>query len=341
MNLRIYLRSIWHFIERENLHRVLLFVLVFVLFSAIGITLFEPGMTFLNGLWWSIVTMTTVGYGDISPVTQGGRVIAVVIMFFGIGLLGTLSATLAGVMVERKIKADQGMNVYNFTNHIILCEWNYRTRLLLKELRTEPGIAETPVVLIAELDRKPVDDDNLYFVAGAVNDESLRRANLSEADTVVIVGDHKLEPTARDAKSVMTTLTVESINPNAYTIVELVDQANVQHCRRANADEIIVSNEISSALMARATLQHGVTRVVSELLTSKHGNELYRLPVPSRLVGRRFMDIFAEMKQKHNCIVLAIQSEEGGEFISNPPADYELEADDYLVVISPDTPRLD
>ena len=63
--------------------------------------------------------MTTVGYGDISPTTLGGRLIGMLIMFCGIGVLGIFSATVASVLVERKLKEDRGMHSYDFSDHII------------------------------------------------------------------------------------------------------------------------------------------------------------------------------------------------------------------------------
>lgn len=340
MRLKSQIQRLWNFIRRENFHRLLLFIGIFLVISSVAITWLEPDMSIINAIWWSVVTMTTVGYGDISPVTLGGRIIAVILMFFGIGLLGTLSATLASILVDKKIKEDRGMKSFKFENHIILCEWNYRTQAILNELRADPQTVNAPVVLIADIPGKPIDDKDLFFIQGSVNDESLNRANLAKAKTVVIVGDNRMEATARDGKVVLTTLTVESINPDVYTIVELANEANVPHCKRAKADEIIVSNEISSGLLARATLNHGITRIVSELLSSHHGNELYKLPLPASMIGRQFIEVFTEVKQTDQCIVVAVEKGTQEDIISNPPADYVFEEDDYLIVIAPDRPQL-
>ena len=91
---------------------------------------------------------------------------------------------------------------------------------------------------------KPVDDADLHFISGSVTEENLKRANVQDATTVVILGDDALEANARDAKVVLSTLTVETFNPEAYTIVELVNKENVQHCERARADEVIVGSRV-------------------------------------------------------------------------------------------------
>ena len=333
-------RRAWNFAKRENLHRLCLLIGIVILISTIGILILEPDITALNALWWTIVTLTTVGYGDISPASLGGRVIAVFIMFFGIGLLGMLSATLASVLVEKKLKEHRGMNSYTFEKHVIVCGWNHRARVIVKELRADLKTVEAPVVLIADLQQKPLDDDLLYFIQGEVDNETLTRANLAQADTVIILGDDRAEISARDAKTVLTTLAVESINPNAYTIVELTNADNVQHCKRAKADEVIVSGELSSALISRAALNHGVTRVVSELLSAQYGHELYKLPAPASVLGKSFLEVLTFMKQQYQCLVVAIEKESSGDLLSNPPVDYQLEEEDALILIAAKRPVL-
>ncbi|MEM7033035.1 MAG: ion channel [Chloroflexota bacterium] len=333
------LRRFWHFLQRENFHRMLISILVLLIASAVGIAALEPDITLANGMWWSIVTLTTVGYGDISPVTMGGRLIAVALMLIGIGVLGTLSASIAGFLIEKRLKEDRGLADFDFEGHIIICEWNYRARVVLDEFRADSSMKEAPIVLIADLENKPIDDDFLFFVHGTTTDEALIQANLPKAKTVIILGDDKLEPTARDAKVVLTTLTAESINPNTYTIVELMDDANVRHCKRAQADEIIIGSELSSNLIARAALNHGITKVVSEVLTATGGNELFKIPTPANLIGQAYIDAYIAMKKNFDSIVLAIQRGVDGDVISNPPQDHQLQADDYLIVIAEKKPQ--
>lgn len=326
--------SLIEFLHRENLFRLALVIVVLVLGGALGLTFFEPERNFLDSLWWAIVTLTTVGFGDIFPTTAGGRVIGVVLMFFGIGVLGLFTATVAGILVEQRLKKERGMGSYDFQDHIILCEWNERTREILRDLRADPRSAHSSIVLIADVEARPMDDENLHFIKGDVTEETLADANVKRAATVVIVGDRRLDSNARDAKVILSTLTVETLNRDVYTIAELAHEENARHCQRAHADEIIVGSEFSSRLISSATLDHGLTKVLSELLSSRFGHDLMTVPVPRNLVGSTFLEALAEMKQQEGMIILAVQHGRDGEVVTNPQSDLALEGQDRLVVIS-------
>ena len=327
---------VWGFIKRENIDRILVILGVLIGVSSVAIARVES-ISIIDSFWWSIVTLTTVGYGDIAPSTAVGRAIAVINMFVGIGLLAALSAALASVLVERKMKEELGMSHCCFEKHIILCEWNHRAANIIKELRLEQ--ADIQIVLIAECDRKPVDDPGLAFIRGRVSDETLKRANLQQAKTVIILGNDQLDASIRDATAVLSTLTVESLHPNAYTIVELVDQANAVTCYRAQANEVIITSELSSMLISQATLNHGISKVISELLSVQSGNQLYKLPLPPNQAGKPFIDVFTHMKQAYKSIVVALQKGKEGDVVSNPDSEQIVAAGDYLIVISDSAPQ--
>jgi voltage-gated potassium channel len=333
-----YLKRFLRFIQRENLHRLLLIIAILLVISTVGLAFFETGIGWTNALWWSIVTLTTVGYGDIAPTTFAGRIIGVVVMIFGIGMLGMFTATIASIFVEKKLKENRGMKSFKFENHTILCEWNHRTAEILRELRSDKRMEGQPVILIANEEMKPADDEDLHFIKGDITEENLKRANLEKAKTVVVLGDETLDANARDAQVVLAALTVESMNPDVYTIVELVNESNVRHCKRANADEIIVGDEFSSRLISRAALDHGISLVLSELLSSRYGNEIYKIPLPPELGDKNFIEIFTEMKSRYNSIVLAIQKSSDDAVISNPPSDHPVAQEDFLIIISNDRP---
>ncbi|MEM7583950.1 MAG: ion channel, partial [Acidobacteriota bacterium] len=177
------------FLRRENLHRILLFLVLLSVLSAVALSQLEPQISLTDWLWWSIVTVTTVGYGDFTPVTVTGRLIGITLMFFGIGVLSMFTATIAGFFVEIQLKRERGMDQVQLRDHYIICEWNQRAAAIYRELRSDQRSIETPIVLLAEIDAKPVDDDKLFFIHGEVNEENLERANISAAATVIILGN--------------------------------------------------------------------------------------------------------------------------------------------------------
>lgn len=328
------------FAQRENLMKLLITIVVIIFFSSIAITYFEPQIDFVSGIWWSVVTLTTVGYGDISPTTGGGRVVAALIMFFGIGLLGMLSANLATIMITKRMRENKGMETTNLENHVIICEWNHRSRAVLREMRGESGAEVVPIVLIADIVEKPVDDEQVIFISGQVNEETLEKANLKDASTVVVLGDDSLDATSRDAKVVLTTLTIETMNPDAYTIVEIANKVNEQHCRRANADEIIVGSELSSHLLATAAMDHGMSTIVTELISARYGNDLFSVAVPQKLVGKDYLEVMLTMKKEYQATLLGIQKGRGGELQANPDQGYVIDDKDFLVLIARERPHL-
>ena len=334
-----WLEAMWAFAKRENLDRLIGLIALLIGISAVALAAAEPGIGLLDAVWWSIVTLTTVGYGDISPATLPGRGIALVLMFSGIGILAAFSATIASVLVDRKIKDDLGMTIRRVRDHMILCEWNYQARGVLRDLREDPQTADMPIVLIADIERKPVDDPNLHFVQGEVSEDTLEKASVGQAKTVVILGDTRISPTARDAKAVLAVLAVESLHPGAYTIVELAKRENAEHCRRANADEIIVVGELSSGLISRTALNHGLGRVTTEILRSGDGSEMYKVPVPPAMVGRTFLEVFHEVKQRDLGVVVATYRDDERQKV-NPENDYLMRAEDYLIVVAEERPAL-
>lgn len=327
--------AVLRLLQQEDILRLLAAVAAIVLASATLLFAIEPQVSFVDGIWWSLVTITTVGYGDVTPVTAGGRLVAAADMLVGIGIPAVLTARIASVLVEQKNREFFGMSSFTFRDHLIICGWNPRAQDILTQLRCQPKTAKLPVVLIADIDRKPSEDSHLSFVRGEVCDETLARANLAAAATAIVLGDDSLDRASRDARTVMATLTIESINPHAYTIVELATPAYADACRRAKADEVVIASEIGSRLMLSAVLIHKVSHVITELLCYSHGNTLDKIAISDAEVGITFVDLLARMKREQNCIVLGVETGATGTVLSNPAADYILQANDCLIVIRP------
>ncbi len=328
-------------LKRENIHRVLFFA-VFVLFSgSLLLMFFEKKIPFVDALWWSIVTMTTVGYGDVSPATPGGRTVAIFVMLTGIGLLGFLTATIAGLFIENKFMEKRGMKTTNLKDHFIICGWNDRGRTIISEMNQDAKCDAIPLVIIAELDEIPLVQDNLFFVQGQVDPTTLAMASADRASAALVLSDDTLDTYARDAKTILTTMSIKNLVPDLYTCVELMDPKNRDHLKLARADEIIVIGEISTNLLVQAALDHGVTRFVSELVSNRYGNELYKITIPPYLVGNSFFTAMCRLKEKENILCVGVEDGAGRTMTSNPDSDYLLQKDDSLVIIAAQRPAFD
>ena len=106
-------------------------VAVFVLFtlSAVLLLVFEMSENemfsgFLDSFWWAIITFSTTGYGDKVPITPGGRIVAIISIFLGMGIIGALSGTMASIFVDRNTQARRGlMELRRIKDHIVICGW--------------------------------------------------------------------------------------------------------------------------------------------------------------------------------------------------------------------------
>lgn len=315
-------------------------VLLLVVGGGAALGVFEKNLSFFDALWWSVVTVTTVGYGDISPVTPGGRIVGVLLMLLGIGSIGILTATLAGLFVENRLMENRGMKKMREENHFVICGWNFNGADIVSELRSDRKGRDRPLVVVASLEEKPLDDPNLHFVKGEVNRKYLERANMKAAKVAILLADDHLNAEARDARTILNALTIKNLYPKVYICAELIGSENVDHGRMAGADEIIVSGELSTNLLVRGALDHGITRMITELVSNRYGDELYKIKVPAYLAGSAFLKVMSKLKEEHDALCLGLERGEDGKLIPNPEKDYRVGAADYLVVISDKRPRI-
>ena len=224
-------------------------------------------------------------------------------------------------------------------SHIIICNWNYKAQDLIREFRSDNKTANAPIVILAEEEYKPVDDEDVLFVRGdPTAEEALKKAGLREAETVIVLLDENVEVYSRDAKVILTALTIESMRPDVYICAELLDPENVRHAQRARADEILVTGEMSSKLLARSAIDHGISHVVSELVCGQYGNSFYKISAPRSFLGKPVGELFAYLKDRHNITLISLERDE--QHISNPPSDTRIQEGDYLVVLAEQRPQV-
>ena len=313
-------------------------------FGSVGIYLTESPTnpefdTFGNSIWWALVTMSTVGYGDMVPLTVPGRVVASLTMVGGPLILVSLVGSMALVVYEEWRRVVKGMSKVTSKKHIILCGWNPKSSDAINELRLSQKFKKWPIVIIDdEIDAKPVDDSRVTFVQGnPANTSVLERANTREADFAIVFA--KDATPSADQKTALTILSIKSLNASVQTCAELNDSRNEPHMIRAGCDVVVNTGDLTSKLLALSLENSAINKVVSQLVSRTKGNEVYRIKTPDRYSGARFEEAFQSLKSSHDVIVVGIEKD--GESLINPPSILLLNREDYLLVISEQSPVLD
>ena len=289
-----------------------------------------------DGIWWTVVTMSTVGYGDKFPITVPGRIIGTICMVSGPVLMVSLIGSLGVTFYERWMKGVKGMNQVKKKGHIIISNWNKKTEDILRELRAG-ALCDLPIIIIDDgIETKPTDDANVFFVKGnAAELATLIKANITEAKFAIVLAENNT-PIA-DQKTVLTVLAIEKNNPDIFTCAELIDANNEEHLRAAGCDIVINASMLSSRLLAMSLQNPSIHHIITEFI-SQEGNEIHRVHTPQEYIGRPFLDVLLEIKKLHSIITIGIERD--GKSLINPPASELTKSGDILLLISEETPVL-
>lgn len=261
----------------------------------------EQFRNFFDGLWWSIITFSTTGYGDKVPASVTGKILAIFTVFFGIGATTLLSGTLASFLVDRNTKARRGLMEYKkLKNHLIICGWKEDMEdILLDILRVSPDTDAENIVVISNVEPERVEAlkdrpqlKGLKFVRGDYFAEtSLLRANVKAAKKVLILADtlESSAPSEVDSKTVMTVLTVKALSKDVYVCAEILDKKYESYLRHAQCDEILFSREFSRRVLANTSATNGMSHIIYELLSQeKSRSRIVTRPIPAEYIGKPY-----------------------------------------------------
>lgn len=302
---------------------VQLAVLIFIVINVTAALVFyvehrsnpDQFKSFEDALWWSLVTVATVGYGDIVPKTDLGRIFASLTILSGVILISMFTATISSVFVARKIKESQGLQDIDFTNHTLICGWNSQVEDVLR-IFERYHTKQMQIVLVNDAPPERIESViNAYqhveikFVRGDFSRETiLNRANVKQADSAIVVPD--AGAVGADEKTLLTILTMKSLNPKIKVCAHILNRENRQHVKRANADEVIVSDQHTAFFLANNILYPGAAQVAGEMLDYERGNDVHRVPIPEEFVGRPFGELYMHFKKNNNWTILGLVNEE-------------------------------
>ncbi|WP_243387655.1 potassium channel family protein [Bacillus kexueae] len=312
--------------------RLSLIVLLIVLTFGLYIHIVEPTEfpTYFDGIWWAIVTMSTVGYGDLAPETVWGRLVGVVLIFMGAGFITSYFAALASTTIQKQNERINGTKAFTGSQHVVVIGWSEKTKELLQMIKIHKPFHKV-VLIDGSLETIPMVEDHLFFIKGdPTNESTLRKAGIEKAQSVFITADqHKSEHHA-DMLTISILLSVKGLNPSIFTICEILTDTHINNAYRAGADELIKTFKLTSQVMMSSYLsQCNFSQIFTELCPA-NGTFLTSVPVNKDEVGQTFEQIHTQLFQDGK-ILFGIKK--GEDLTLNPPKDTVIAENDMLILL--------
>ena len=299
----------------------------------------NPDLGWVDAFWWSIVTMTTVGYGDFFPVSIWGRVlVGFPTMLLGVGILGYMLSLVATTMLESKMLETKGMKNLILKHHIIICNFNSFDKIqqLMHEIHKDVSTQDAHIVIIDEkIEELPAElaSEKTHFVKGDPSREpTLEQANLNDCRAVLIQADNS-DIAGSDNKNLKTCLTIETIHPEAYTIVECTNPENSIFFRRAKCDSVISIASLTGQMMIQELQDPGVNTIISELTSNAKGKQIYISKLKTQ--ANNYRDV-KDMYRDDKVILIGIRR--GADNFVMPEPGFPVCIGDQVILISDKRP---
>ncbi len=291
--------------------------------------------SFWDALWLVVVTMSTVGYGDIVPLGQTGRLVAVFAMFLGVVFIATLTATIASRLIERVVKGLGATKVGNLKNHIIILGYNENGARIIQDLQQECMARGTQIVLVTEKEVPSNLPENVILVKGdPTRLETLERVHADKAKTAVILADFEDNARGTDSKVIITTLAVKRISGGKCRVVcEVLLNEDLEYLENAHADEVVVRSEVAGNLLSRAVNNPGVSDLMQHLLTVTSPGSICRMTIPESFFGKTYEEFIIGIYRESKTVPIALIRND--ETVINPAPTEVLTAGDEAFVVSP------
>ncbi|TFG37017.1 MAG: potassium channel protein [Syntrophobacterales bacterium] len=325
MSLLKNIKKLVRLIRKDRFFLIAILTVSVVLLSSVWIYLFEHDRegssirSVWDGIWWAVVTICTVGYGDKLPSSDAGKIVGLILMISGIFLLSMITATIASVFVEQKIREGKGLKPIKERDHIIICGWNQHTEEVLAWLNSDGYENNPPIALVNELAIDDIDalklkydNYNLNFIRGNyIHEDVLLRADVRRASCAILMADFSgvHERDRADERTILSALTIKALAPKMKIVAELLNGENRAHLMRANVDEVIVRGEHLGSLLASAVHNPGLPGVFSIMLSPDDKNKLVRVKIPEHFIGKTFKELSEFYRKNKEAIVIGLMKE--------------------------------
>jgi len=319
---------------KRRLALVVLAIILVVLSGSLGYyLLYEGNQTFMDCLYMTVIAITSVGFGEVTPVTGNVpvEIFTMLLITFGMGIILYGISTLTALLIEGELsgilrKNKMKKQISKLKNHYIVCGGGETGLPLLQEL-----VKNRETVVLIERDEEKLENcqviENLLYIKGdATDDQNLIEAGIANAAGIVI-------GLPSDKDNLYVTMTARMFNKKLRIISKMTNPKIQAKLKKAGADSVVSPNMIGALRLASEMIRPTVVNFLDSMLRSNQGNlRIHQISVSegSANIGKSIIE--TGLKDRFNLLVLGAK-ENDGEIEFNPPAARPLAAGSTLIVM--------
>jgi voltage-gated potassium channel len=316
--------------KTRNLIFAAVMLTLVVSMGTVGYMILEK-WNFLDSLYMTVITLTTVGFSEVNPVSNQGRILTMTILISGLGVVGYLVGTLTQIVVEGQLLRIMGRKklerqIEKLKDHTIICGYGRVGRIICEEIyRSKPS----PLVVIdndSNVTAKIEEDGHLYLLGDATEEQILLRAGIRSAKGLATALDS-------EADNVYITLTAKGLNPNLAIIARAGRIGSEKKLLHAGASHVVSPHQIGGYRMAQALLRPNVAEFI-DFATHDPGTGLGMEEIPvrpnSKLSDVTLVD--SGIRKDLDLIIVAIKKADG-KMLFNPASHTIIQLGDTLIAL--------
>jgi voltage-gated potassium channel len=298
-----------------------------MLFGIIGYVIIE-GFSFFDALYMTVITVASVGFQEVHPLSFEGRVFTIILILINLGLFTYFITLLSRYFFDLEfIKKYKQMKMENaiqqLSNHVIICGFGRNGKESAQVLHAN----KIPFVILEEKNEleKDLDFEVKYFMKGdATKDEVLNEAGIKKARAIITT-------LPIDADNLFVVLTAKQLNDTIKVISRASKDSSIKKLKIAGADNVIMPDKIGGAHMATLVMLPDVAELLSIMGTKNNAN----FKIEELKANKQILLADLDLWNKTNCTILGIKDEENN-YTLNPASNYILQPNQRIIVMGSD-----